>query len=67
MLRDEFLKALRWLFWRDGLPVPAVDRRHLEFCELDAVDAGDVERDHGRAVGLLPRANTSTPQSLQDW
>src|ERR1700729_1188527 len=34
------------------LPVPSVDRRHRQFCQLDAVDAADVERYHFGAVGL---------------
>src|ERR1700675_4944842 len=34
-------------------PVPSVDRGHREFCQLDAVDAADVERRHLGAVGFL--------------
>ena len=37
----------------EALPVPAIHRRHLEAGKLDAVDAADIERDHGRSVGLV--------------
>src|SRR3954452_2043160 len=33
-------------------PIAPVDRRHLQFCQLDAVDAADVQRHHLGAVGL---------------
>ena len=36
----------------DRSPVAAVDRRHRELGEVDAVDATDIERDHLGAVGL---------------
>ena len=39
--------------------------RHRELGELDAIDAADIERHHSVPSGLLPRANTSTPQSTQ--
>src|SRR6267378_2500716 len=45
-MTSESLSRLR------SLPVAPVDRRHREFCELDAVDAADVERHHFTAVGL---------------
>ncbi len=38
---------------KKSLPAPAVDRRHRKLCQLDAVDAGDVERHHLGAVGLV--------------
>src|ERR1700738_4303086 len=34
------------------LPIPSVDRGHRQLCQFDAVDAADVERHHGCAVGL---------------
>ena len=37
----------------EALPVPAIHRRHLEAGKLDAVDAADIERDHGRSVRLV--------------
>ena len=36
-----------------ALPAPAVDRRHLQFGQLDAVDAADIDRHHRGPVGLL--------------
>ena len=36
----------------DRLPIPPVDRRHLQFCQLDTVDAADVQRHYRGAVGL---------------
>src|SRR5258708_36234175 len=34
------------------LPIAPVDRRHLQFCQIDSVDAADVQRHHLGAVGL---------------
>src|SRR2546430_10266057 len=33
-------------------PVASIDRRHVQFCQLDTVDAADVQRHHLGAVGL---------------
>ena len=33
--------------------MPAIDRRHRQLCELDAVDAADIERNDGRSVRLV--------------
>ena len=45
------------------LPAAPVDRRHLELCQLDAVDTADVQRHHLGAVRLACRARTRRRRS----
>ncbi len=62
------VRAMRAPGMTSASPVPAIHRRHRQLRQLDAVDAAHVQRDHvADPSGFLPRAKTSTPQSMQSW